>query len=353
MTRTEPSGARRSRGRYAFLRTPRWLRVIAVGLLVSVGCAALGYWQWNRHSARLEAVQRVETNYDAAAVPLATLLPEPGRDLRAQDAWRPVTVSGAYADGGTVLLRNRPVAGAPAHHVLVSLVVTTEAGDAAVLVIDRGWVPAGSVDQPGAVPPPPSGAVDVVVRLRPAEAAADRSAPPGQVYAVAPAEVLALSDVASETRTLPVLGGYGVLVAEEPAPATAPRPLPRPDTDLGTHLSYTFQWWVFAIGALVGVVVLARREAAALTRTPGAGAGALARTADGDPGRSAGGTTRRRPGDADPPPRPGARRRRGRAEEEEDALIEAQLHHASAGDALGGPFGDARPHPRSGRSASR
>src|SRR5690625_4421712 len=28
----------------------------------------------------------------------------------------------------------------------------------------------------------------------------------------------------------------------------------------GPHLSYAFQWWVFAAGALVGLVVLARRE---------------------------------------------------------------------------------------------
>ncbi len=84
-----------------------------------------------------------------------------------------------------------------------------------------------------------------------------------------------------------------------PSPRTTPPPeglgpLELPSTDLGPHLSYAFQWWVFAAGALVGAVILLRRD---------------------EPAPDCG----RRP----PPPRP-APRRRGRAEEEEDALLDAQ-----------------------------
>ena len=50
-----------------------------------------------------------------------------------------------------------------------------------------------------------------------------------------------------------VAQAYGELAAEDPA---GPRPaaLPSPDTSLGPHLSYAFQWWIFALffpGALI------------------------------------------------------------------------------------------------------
>jgi hypothetical protein len=132
-----------------------------------------------------------------------------------------------------------------------------------------------------------------------------------------------------------VLDAYGVLAAEEPPPAEGPLRLPRPDTDLGTHLSYTFQWWVFALGALVGVAVLARREAAAraamATDVPAAGtrpaqsaAGRTEEAAPGAPGRRTAASSTRPP-----------RRRTARGDEEEDALIDAQLRRA-AGDAGAG-----------------
>ena len=302
-----PAGrSRASARRYGFLLTARWLRVAALALTVSLACAAAGTWQWNRHSARLEAVPRVQANYDADPTDVAALVPGPGAELSPEDEWRPVRATGAYAPGGTVLLRNRPVSGTPALHVLAVFVVAGPHESRSVLVIDRGWLPAGSEEFPETVPDPPSGTIDVLARLRPAEEPDSRTAPPGQAYAIEPAQVLAASNVDTDVRALPVLAVYGVLASEDPAAATAPRILPPPDTDLGTHLSYTFQWWVFAIGAIVGFGVLARREAAAQDHE-----GAGHAVPDLAPSRT--------------PPQGASRRRRGSAEEEEDALIDAQL----------------------------
>lgn len=285
--------------RFGFLLTPRWLRMIGLTILISLACSAAGWWQWNRHTVRLAAVEQVEANYDATPVPLEEVLAGPGAALAPRDVWRPVSATGTFPAGGTVLLRNRPVSGNPALHVLAPLVVTMPDGSSAVLVVDRGWLPAGSEEQPAALPRLPAGDVDVVVRLRAPEAPANRAAPPGQAYAVNPAEVLERSDVDEDVKALPVLAGYGLLASERPPGAAAPRPLPRPDDDLGSHLSYTFQWWLFAIGAYVGLAVLARREAAALEGpAPPAPAG---------PRRG----------------RAGSRRRS--AEQEEDALIDEQL----------------------------
>ncbi len=295
--------------RFGFLLTPRWLRLIGLTILISLACTAAGWWQWNRHTARLAAVEQVEANYEATPVPLHDVLDDPAAPLDRRDVWRPVSATGTFPAGGTVLLRNRPVSGTPAIHVLAPLVVTMPDGSRAVLVVDRGWLPAGSEEQPAALPRLPAGDVDVVVRLRAPEAPADRAAPPGQAYAVNPAQVLGLSAVSDDVRALPVLDGYGLLADERPAGEALPRPLPRPDTDLGSHLSYTFQWWLFAIGAYVGLVVLARREAAALD--------APAQHPPADSGRA----------------RTGARRRS--AEQEEDALIDAQLAAAGVREHLG------------------
>jgi cytochrome oxidase assembly protein ShyY1 len=297
-------GSRRAPGRdggrrYAFLRTPRWLRLIGLTILISLACSGAGWWQWTRHTARLSAVEQVVANYDAPPVPIQDILDDPGAPLPADDVWRPVSASGTFPAGGTVLLRNRPVSGTPALHVLAPLVVTMRDGGSAVLVVDRGWLPAGSEEEPAQLPGLPAGDVAVVVRLRAAEGPANRAAPQGQAYTVNPAEILQLSGVGEDVKALPVLAAYGILGQERPASADAPERLPRPDTDLGTHLSYTFQWWVFALGAYVGLAVLARREAAALA----APAEARAR------GLSSG--------------VPGGRRRS--AEQEEDALIDEQL----------------------------
>ncbi|QCB95319.1 SURF1 family protein [Cellulomonas shaoxiangyii] len=302
----------------------RALGLLALAVVVAVVCTFLGRWQWHRHVARSEAIAVVEANYAAAAVDLDEVVPDPDAPLPADDAWRAVTVTGRYLPDATVLLRNRPVAGSPSYHVLVPLLVTdaapdrfgTPAGAGRVLVVDRGWVPTGQDGSAGVdVPAPPAGDVRVTVRLRPGEAASDRDAPAGQVQAIAPAQVLAAGGDAVPADAAPY-AAYGGLLEEQPAPAETLGALPAPSTAPGSHLSYAFQWWVFALGGLVAFSVAARREWRDAAGLP-----------DGSP--DAGG-----PADPAAPAPAAARRRRppGRDEVDEDAEIDAQL-------AAGGPPG--------------
>jgi cytochrome oxidase assembly protein ShyY1 len=63
---------------------------------------------------------------------------------------------------------------------------------------------------------------------------------------------------------------------EEQSPAQAgdlPVVVPRPELDEGPHLSYAVQWFTFGTIALVGFVVLARREARDVARTSERAAG--------------------------------------------------------------------------------
>ncbi|UJP38844.1 SURF1 family cytochrome oxidase biogenesis protein [Cellulomonas palmilytica] len=276
--------------------------LVLVGVLVAVACTFLGRWQWHRHEWRDARIATVERNYDATPVPLADVLPSTDAALADDDEWSQVRVVGTYLPDATVLLRNRPVGGTPAYHVLVPFRVAPTGG---VLVVDRGWVPTGAdasadVD----VPPPPAGEVVLVARVRQAESATDRGAPAGSVQAIHPAQVMTAAGLADE----PVFtGAFGQSVTEEPAATSTLGALPAPDLDPGSHLSYAFQWWAFALGGLVGFTWLARRELVEERDGTGAPFAPGPGTAPAAPVR---------------PARP--RRREGRAEAEEDALIDAQ-----------------------------
>jgi len=291
--------------RYAFLWSARWLGLAVAVLAFVAACVVLGMWQWDRFDNRLAEARQVADAYDAEPVPLTEVT---GEDLRvaAADEWRPARVTGHYVDGGTVLLRNRPVDGSPAVHAVTPFVADTGVGQV-VVVVDRGWLPAEEAEETGAVvPQPPTAGVAMTGRLRPAETAVERDRPTGQIYRLAPDEVIEAASEVTDVgalEDLPVLDGYLVAAGPEISPPGAEDTAasegsaelgtyPRPSSNWGLNLSYAFQWWLFAAGGLVAVVVLARREAAD------------------------------RAGDA---PRP----RRVTAEEEEDALVDAQLEDAA------------------------
>jgi cytochrome oxidase assembly protein ShyY1 len=266
-----------------------WRRVVttlAVGALVATACTLLGLWQWHRHVARSAAVAAVQAAWDAPVLPLDALLTSDGRPADGS-VWHRAQVSGTYltaartTPAATVLLRNRPVDGGRGFHVLEPLLVADGPWAGHVLLVDRGWLPGGrDAETVPPVPAPPVGRVDVVVRVRALEARSSRSAPAGQVQSIDLASARAAS---AADWSQPDVTAYGQAVTEDGAAPVGLGALARPSTDLGPHLSYAFQWWVFATGSLVGAVVLLRR------------------------------------GDRAPAPR-----RRGSAEQEEDALLDAQ-----------------------------
>lgn len=236
---------------YRFLLSPRWLRLIAAALVVAAGCVALGFWQLDRFDQRRARTNLVHENVAAEPVSPDALLAV-DRALPPQEQWRRVEAHGRYDGARELLVRNRPFEGATGYYVLTPLV--TDEGP--TLLVNRGWVPVGaSARTRPEVPAAPAGKVTVTARVRPSEPKDEHAGlPRGQVRRI---------DVPAIAATLPydVYGGYGELVEQQPAPPTSPTALPEPDPGLGPHLAYAFQWWVFAVIALGGVAVLARREA--------------------------------------------------------------------------------------------
>lgn len=234
----------------ALFREPFWVRAGLLVVVLSVAFVLLGRWQLHRHEGKVERRDLIAANYDARPLPLADVLGSASAPLPANRTWQPVRVRGIYDPARTLLVRNRPYAGQYGYEVLVPL----RLADGSLLVVDRGWIPFGeSATRLPAVPAAPAGEVDVVVRLRPYEPSEGGFAVAGQVRRIAADEIAA---------ALPTThyAAYGVLATEQPAATAAPRLLPRPDTGLGPHLAYAWNWWGFAVAAYAVLLHYALRE---------------------------------------------------------------------------------------------
>lgn len=218
--------------------TPRWLGYLAMAVAFALISAVFGLWQWDRREQAVADIDLIRANYDRPAEPWGAVLP-PDQEWEDELQWRQVLLEGEYVPSEQLLARTRPRAGQVGFNVLVPFVTNT--GD--VVIVDRGWVPTGaSRDEPDTIPAPPVGDVDVVVRLFPGEPELEgRGAPEGQVASVALGVIDEVVSGDVDQRA------YGQLVSESPSPAVRPLPALIPVPDEGPHLSYSIQWFVFAL----------------------------------------------------------------------------------------------------------
>ena len=239
---------------YRFLLSRRWVGLLAVALLAALACVLLGQWQLDRLGQRHERNDLLRRNLTSSPVPPGELLAV-GREPREGDQFARVRATGRYDEDRRLLVRTRPFEGQVGFYVLTPFV--TDAGP--TLLVVRGWVPDGpTAESLPDVPPAPSGEVTVTARIRQSEPPSTTGTPPeGQVTRI---------DVPAIAKTLPypVYGGYGEVTAERPQLRSRPERRPAPEPSEGPHLAYAFQWFLFALLALGGYVLLARREEADL-----------------------------------------------------------------------------------------
>ena len=233
----------------SLVRQPRW---IAFGVITLVLCVAfwwLGLWQWHRHEERSSHNAAVQRAQQLDPVPLAHAMPDPA-ELPTGAEHRPVTASGVYSASGQVLQRN------PGGRAGFQVVTPLQLEGGGSLIVNRGFIAPSTTDpnQPASEVQPPAGRVEVVVRLRAAEADGDRAAPAGQIYGIDPAHY-------PVTLPTPVHVAYGDLVAQDPSPPADLILPPVADLGSGPHLFYAIQWWSFIPLAIIGFILLMRREA--------------------------------------------------------------------------------------------
>lgn len=240
-------------GGYGFLRERRWVMLGFVVLVLVPSFLLLSRWQVHRLDDRRAANAVVERNSSASPVPVDQVMTAGAAAATVDDAvqWRQVTATGTYDASRQVLVRKRPLDGQNGFWVVTPLV--TDSG--AVLAVNRGWLAAsGSSTSVQEAPAPPTGEVTVVGRVRPSE-----QAPHPQPSDLPAGQVTDL-DVSLVVPSGTAYPGYVELVSSDPAQSGDLTPIALPDLSDGPHMSYAIQWVLFAGVAVVGFVLLARRE---------------------------------------------------------------------------------------------
>ena len=224
---------------YRFLLTSKWILAFILCVLFSVLCVYLAGWQMSRKEALDWRNSLIVQNYHADPYRLEDK-PRIFTDYDPNTQWHPIQMRGQYLPEKTLLARNRPYEGQNGFEVLVPF----RTDDGQVIVINRGWLPASSSDAAAPreeVPAPPQGQVSIVARVHNGESATGKEAPQGQVASIDLKEI-------AERTSLPVsAGAYGLLDAENPAAASRPQQKAQPELDNGPNLSYSLQWYAFAI----------------------------------------------------------------------------------------------------------
>nr|WP_231134566.1 SURF1 family protein [Motilibacter deserti] len=257
------------------LRQPRWIGLSVVVVILCLVFARLGLWQWHRAEGKWASNDAIAAAARAEPVPAGDLLAvdaEPAKRVQ----WRQVTLTGTYLPDKTVLVRNRSQDGERGFHVLVPLRPAT----GPVLLVDRGFVPAGaSATTAPDVPAPPSGTVTLVGQIRASEPSNERQSRLEQVGGFPTVTRIAPTRLVPQLSVGQAYAGYVQRSAETPAPAQAPQALDLPEADVGINLAYAFQWFVFIGVALVGWFVLLRRDARESAEADGDGAAPAPRPA--------------------------------------------------------------------------
>lgn len=242
---------------WSFLRSGRWFGYFTMLLIFSIACVMLGNWQFDRRAQARAEIERLDTNYGSAAVPLSEELTTLDGFNVDDQKWRTVALRGEYI-GDPLLARNRPGPDGVGSDLMQAM--RTE--DGKVFFIDRGWIPVdGGEAERGEVelselPQAPTGTVEVEARLRASEPRIDGRTSSGMTVAsIELPELAKITGTAGETYT----GAYGMLVSESPAGEHGVLPA-EPERDEGPHLSYALQWYVFILIAGIGVAFAARSE---------------------------------------------------------------------------------------------
>jgi cytochrome oxidase assembly protein ShyY1 len=237
--------------RYSFLFTARWLKYIAMAIVVVIACVFLALWQKDRREQREQEIATITANYSADPVAIDSVLQKTNSTLGTTQEWTQVKLTGEFSDKDTVLARNRTVEDQPGFYVVTPFHLT----DGPTIAIVRGFT-----TEEDAVPAAPKGEQTVLAHLRPAQDGSDDDNPKGMIKAIDPARIPGMDDSYSHVYAEASSDQTAGSAANSGEAESGLTPLPMPDLDPGNHLSYMLQWFAFGIMIIIAVAISARRE---------------------------------------------------------------------------------------------
>ena len=298
--------------RYSFLFSARWLKYIAMTILVVIACVFLALWQKDRREQREHEIDTINANYSSTPVDISNILPTASATLDDAHEWRQVSLTGQFQTSDTVFARNRTVNDQAGFYVVVPF----ELNSGETIAVVRGFTT--DADQ---IPPTPTGEQTVNARLRPAQDGSEDKNPTGMIKAIDPARIPGMGSAYENVYAEAVGTGNGL--PDEAGLA----PLPAPDVTPGNHLSYMLQWFAFGIMIIIAVSISARRERRAAAEAAGTSTGDVEYVVVDKAALGAGAKI------SQPGSRYGRHQLRapsvhGRAEAEEDELLEDRFRHS-------------------------
>jgi cytochrome oxidase assembly protein ShyY1 len=227
----------------------RWVVWFLIATLFAVACVFLSQWQFDRRAQAVEKIQLIKQNYDQPPVSLESVASKDVFDPSME--WLPVEINGRFLNEDAVLVRNRPLNGQPGFLQLIPF----ELASGGLIAIETGWLPTGNLsDSPDLNPLPNNEIQNITARIRPTEPTLGRDAPLGQI-----ATINIDSLIAKQELTGPIFKSLYLRLDRSNSTAELPKALPRPAPNEGNHLSYAFQWILFAVLAF-GALWFAVRE---------------------------------------------------------------------------------------------
>jgi len=208
----------------------------------------LGFWQINRHNERQSFNTTLVSRFDEPIVALESILDQDPETIE----WRTVQVTGEYLSGMSVSLVNVSQDGRAGFDPVSPL----RMNDGRVVLINRGFLPLVAP-----FPDAPVGTVTVTGTVR-------RSAQRKSGQVADPAEGVLTDvqriDIDRLDRQIDgeLVNVYVELLASSPADAPSLSRIANPDFTTGPHLSYAVQWFIFALFAVFGWVIVVRRRTA-------------------------------------------------------------------------------------------
>ena len=221
-----------------------------VALVLCALCVRLGAWQWHKGMQREQQWTRFARGADQVIALGA-------RAVSDVPLYQRVSVTGRLDAARQFLLDNRSYRGRAGYEVLTPL---ARAG-AAVLLIDRGWVPFS-----GTRARLPDIAFEAAAPVTLSGRIAELPSPGLASGRAAPSAVAAWPKVTSYPRLAELSAALGaplaarIVLLDPQAPFGYVRDWQPPGMAPLRHLSYAIQWWSFATLTLIGWAVMSTRR---------------------------------------------------------------------------------------------
>lgn len=213
--------------------------------MIAVAFVSLGFWQLDRLQSRRVYNSTLTSRTALPTVDITTLIPDPTAPPE-DAAYRRVTATGTYLVGDEVVVVGRTRNTLAGNHVVTPLQIA----EGSALIVNRGWVPLEESRPPVTIAAPPSGTVTVTGVLFPTQERGRFGPRHRRDGVLKEYHRVDVPRLAQQIAT-PLYPLYLLIEAQDPAqPDVYPQSIEIPNLGEGPHLSYSLQWFAFALIAV-------------------------------------------------------------------------------------------------------